>query len=224
MKDRLSVPFIPCYDNKEKRPIMKKEAVILLVVIAFLVGFITGATVAILKGTKDTEKTAMIQKPQMALPGAPIPAPPGRDSIEVASKTQTLKEIVKKDPKNLPAWVELGNLYFDTDQPKEAIEAYSQYLKVKPDNPDVRTDMGIMYRKLGYSDRAIEEFRKVAQSDPEHINSRYNIGLVLLHDKQDMKGAIKAWEEYLKVDPNSERAQRIRAQIEKMKTMPVPTK
>jgi len=118
----------------------------------------------------------------------------------------------------------LGNLYFDTNQPKEAIEAYSQYLVSKPDNPDVRTDMGIMFRSLGQFDRAIEEFRKAAQSDPKHANSRYNIGLVLLHDKQDIKGAVKAWEEYLKVDPNSERAQRIRAQIEKMKAMPAPTK
>jgi tetratricopeptide (TPR) repeat protein len=202
---------------------MKKETVILLVVIAFLVGFISGATVAILKGTKGTEKTAVVQKPQLPPEGAPAPAPPARDSIEVASQIQTLKEIVKKDPKNLPAWVELGNLYFDTDQPKEAIEAYSQYLAVKPDNSDVRTDMGIMYRKLGQFDKALEEFRKAAQNDPKHVNSRYNIGLVLLHDKQDIKSAVKAWEEYLKVDPNSERAQRIRAQIEKMKAMPAPS-
>jgi len=203
---------------------MKKETVILLVVIAFLVGFIAGATVAILKGTRGTEKPAMVQKPQMAPPGAQMSVPKGPDPVEVASKIQTLKEIVKKDPKNLPAWAELGNLYFDTDQPNEAIEAYSQYLAVKPDNPDVRTDMGIMYRKLGQFDKAIEEFRKAAQNDPKHVNSRYNIGLVLLHDKQDIKGAIKAWEEYLKVDPNSERAKRIRAQIEKMKAMPAPPK
>jgi cytochrome c-type biogenesis protein CcmH/NrfG len=204
---------------------MKKETVILIVVIAFLVGFISGATVAILRGTKGAEKTAMVQKPQMALPGAPAPAaPPPRDSIEATSQIQTLKAILKKDPNNLPAWVELGNLYFDTDQPKEAIEAYSHYLAAKPDNPDVRTDMGIMYRKLGQFDMALEEFRKAARSDPKHVNSRYNIGLVLLHDKQDIQGAIKAWEEYLKVDPNSERAQRIRAQIEKMKAMPAPTK
>ncbi len=201
---------------------MKKETVILYVVIAFLVGFISGATVAILKGTKGTEKTAMVQKPQMAPPGAQMSVPKGPDPVEVASKIQTLKEIVKKDPKNLAAWVELGNLYFDTDQPKEAIEVYSQYLVIKPDNPDVRTDMGIMYRKLGQFDRAIEEFKKAAQSDPKHANSRYNIGLVLLHDKQDIKGAVKAWEDYLRVDPNSERAQRIRAQIEKMKSMPAP--
>jgi len=207
---------------------MKKETVILMVVIALLVGFAIGATVGILyminKGEKGVEGVATVQKPQLPPAGAPAPAPPGIDSIEAASKIQTLKEIVKKDPKNLAAWVELGNLYFDTNQPKEAIEAYSQYLVRKPDNPDVRTDMGIMFRNLGQFDRAIEEFRKAAQSDPKHANSRYNIGLVLLHDKQDIKGAVKAWEEYLKVDPNSERAQRIRAQIEKMKAMPAPTK
>jgi len=204
---------------------MKRETVILYVVIALVVGFVGGATVGILWMTKGTEKAAMVQKPPMVPPGAPAPAaPPPRDSIEATSQIQTLKEIVKKDPKNLPAWVELGNLYFDTDQPKEAIEAYSQYLAIKPNNADVRTDMGIMYRKLGQFDKAIEEFRKAAQSDPKHINSRYNIGLVLLHDKQDIKGAVKAWEDYLKVDPNSERAQRLRAQLEKMKSMPMPAK
>jgi len=199
---------------------MKKETVILFVVIAFLVGFITGATVAILKGTKEVEKPAVVQKPQMA----PMATPKGPDPIEVASKIQSLKEIVKKDPKNLPAWIELGNLYFDSGEPKEAIEAYRQYLAVKPDNSDVRTDMGIMYRALGDFDRAIEEFKKAAQSDLKHVNSRYNIGIVLLHDKGDIKGAIKAWEDYLRVDPNSEKAQRVRAQIEKMKTMDSPTK
>ena len=194
---------------------MKKETVILVVVIAFLVGFITGATVAILKGKKGAEGPAMVQKPQMA----PAPAPPGPSPLEIASKIQTLKDIVNKDPKNLPAWVELGNLYFDSNQPKEAIEAYKQYLAVKPDNADVRTDMGIMYRNLGDFDRALEEFRKAAQSDPKHVNSRYNLGLVLLHDKRDIKGAIQAWEDYLRVDPKSERAERVRAQMENLKKM-----
>lgn len=209
---------------------MKKETVILYVVIALVVGFIGGATVGILWVTKGKERGALVQKPQTAQPGSPMPGPvqgptaPGRDSMETTSQIQTLKEIVQKDPKNLQAWKELGNLYFDTDQPKEAIEAYSRYLASKPDDADVRTDMGIMYRKLGQFDKAIEEFRKAAKSDPKHANSRYNIGIVLLHDKGDIKGAMKAWEDYLKVDPNSERAQRIKAQIEKMKTMQPPTK
>jgi cytochrome c-type biogenesis protein CcmH/NrfG len=202
---------------------MKKETVILVVVVAFIVGLAIGGALGVVymvnKGEKGAGRAAMVKKPQMAPQMAPMPAPSGPSPIELAPKIQALKDIVKKDPKNLPAWVELGNLYFDSDQPKEAIEAYSKYLAVKPDNPDVRTDIGIMFRKLGEFDRALEEFRKAAQSDPKHINSRYNIGLVLLHDKQDIKGAIKVWEEYLKVDPKSERAERIRAQIDKMKKM-----
>jgi len=198
---------------------MKKETVILSVVIAFIVGFITGATVAILKGKKDTQKTAMVQKPQMPPQVAEPPEPQGPNPLEVAAKVQALKDIVKKDPKNLSAWVELGNLYYDSNQPQEAVQAYQQYLGIKPDNADVRTDLGTMYRKLGEFDKALEEFKKAAKSDPKHINSRYNIGIVLLHDKQDIKGAIQAWEEYLKVDTSSERAERLKAQIEKMKNM-----
>ncbi|RPJ05152.1 MAG: tetratricopeptide repeat protein [Deltaproteobacteria bacterium] len=204
---------------------MKKETVILVVVIAFLAGFVSGATVAILKGKKgdQTSQTARPpQKPQMVPQEAP--PPPGPPPAEVALKIDGLKEIVKKDPKNLSAWVELGNLYFDTNQPQEAIKAYTEYLKLKPDSADVRTDLGIMYRNTGETDKAIEEFKKAAQIDPKHINSRYNLGLVLLHDKRDMKAAIKAWEDYLKVDPNSERAQRLKAQLEKMKKMGEGTK
>ena len=194
---------------------MKKETVILVVVIAFLVGFISGATVAILRGTKNVEKPPPVQNSRML----PMPAPKGPDPKQVSSEILSLKEIVKKDPKNLSAWEELGNLYFDSGQPKEAIEAYKEYLAIRPDNPDVRTDMGIMYRALGDFDRAIEEFKKAAQSDPKHAKSRYNTGIVLLHDKGNVKGAIQAWEEYLEADPSSDRARRVRAQMENLKKM-----
>ena len=197
---------------------MKKETAILAIVIAFIVGFITGAVVAILKGRGPMERPVVAQKAPVSQ-AAPVPAEPAPSPVEAAAKIQTLKDILQKDPKNLSAWVELGNIYFDTNQPQESIEAYSKYLAIKPDNPDVRTDMGIMYRKLGDYDRAIKEFRTAAQNDPKHVNSRYNIGLVLLHDKQDIKGAIKAWEEYLKVDPNSDRANRVKTQMEKLKGM-----
>ena len=209
---------VPCYDKFQKGGVMKKETALLFIMIAFLVGFITGATVAILKGTKGMEKMAGTPGPQK-----PTMPPPGPDPAELNLEIESLKDKLKKDPKNLKALEELGNLYFDTGQPKEAIDAYSQYLAIKPDNPSVRTDMGIMFRAMGDFDRAIEEFKKAAQSDPKHLNSRYNIGIVLLHDKQDVQGAIKAWEEYLKVDPGSERANRLRVQIDKMKKMPDKT-
>jgi cytochrome c-type biogenesis protein CcmH/NrfG len=130
-----------------------------------------------------------------------------------------LQSILKPDPKNLKALIELGNLYFDADQFDPAIQAYSKALEIDPNNPDVRTDMGIMFRRKGDPDRATAEFKKAAASDPKHVNSRYNLGVVLLHDKGDIKGAIQAWEEFVKVEPTGSRADNIRNQIEKMRTM-----
>jgi len=196
---------------------MKKEAVILVVVIAFLTGLVVGAfSFQYFLRNKDARTTRPPQRPPMAPQET---APPGPTPAEIASKIDPLKEIVKKDPKNLSAWVELGNLYFDSNQPQEAIKAYTEYLKIKPDSADVRTDIGIMYRNTGEIDKAIDEFKKAAQIDPKHVNSRYNLGLVLLHDKRDIKSAIKAWEDYLRVDPASERANRIKAQLDKLKAM-----
>ena len=172
--------------------LMKKETVILVVVIAFLAGFVSVATVAILKGRKGGDQTARLSPMPPVVPQE-SPPPPGPPPAELTVKIDALNEMVKKDPKKLDAWVELGNLYFDTNQPQEAIKAYTEYLKLKPDNADVRTDLGIMYRNTGEIDKAIEEFRRAAQIDPKHINSRYNLGLVLLHDKRDIKAAILVW-------------------------------
>jgi len=129
------------------------------------------------------------------------------------------KNILKNDPKNLNALIQMGNLYFDTDQFNQAIETYSKVLQIEPKNADVRTDLGIMYRKKGDYDRAIAEFKRAAEVAPKHVNSRYNLGIVLLHDKGDVKGAIKAWEDYLRVEPTGPRADNIRNQMDKMKAM-----
>ncbi len=196
---------------------MKKETVILVVVIAFLTGLVVGAfSFQYFIRNKDLRTARLPQRPPVPSQEA---APPGPTPVELASKIDPLKEILKKDPKNLSAWMELGNLYFDSNQPQEAIKAYTEYLKIKPDNADVRTDLGIMYRNTGEIDKAIEEFRKAGQIDPKHVNSRYNLGLVLLHDKRDIKSAIKAWEDYLKVDSKSERATRIKSQLDRLKAM-----
>jgi len=199
---------------------MKKETAILAILVALIVGFIAGALSywRYSAGLRTAERPATVQQPQMP----PQAASQGPPPAEVAAKVEALKDIVKKDPKNVAAWMELGNLYFDTNRPNEAIDAYTRYLAIKPDNADIRTDLGIMYRNIGQPDKAIEEFRKAAQIDPNHVNSRYNLGIVLLHDKGDIQGAVKAWEDYLKVDPKSERAERIRAQIEKIKKMGKP--
>ena len=70
---------------------MKKETVILIVVIAFLVGFVTGATVAILKGKKGLKQLLWYRNHKWPPVRSSGPSP-----LEVASKIKTLKEIVQE--------------------------------------------------------------------------------------------------------------------------------
>ena len=191
---------------------MKKEYAFLSIAIAFIAGIVVGVIAAVYY-----EDRAPIVPPS-AKPAATLPAP-AAPPADVQKKADALRSVLKDDPKNLNALIQLGNLYFDANQFDPAIEAYSKALEIDPRNADVRTDLGIMYRKKRDYDRAIAEFKKAAEIDPKHVNSRYNLGIVLLHDKHDIKGAIKAWEDYLRVEPTGPRADNIRNQMDKMKAM-----
>lgn len=191
---------------------MKKEYAFLSIAIAFVAGIVVGVMAAVYYEDKAPLIPPAVKQPTSS--SAPA-APPA----DVRKQIDTLQSILKDDPKNLNALIQMGNLYFDADQFNQAIETYSKVLQIEPKNADVRTDLGIMYRKKGDYDRAIAEFKRAAEMAPKHVNSRYNLGIVLLHDKGDIKGAIKAWEDFLRVEPTGPRADNIRNQMDKMKAM-----
>lgn len=191
---------------------MKKEYAFLSIAIAFVAGIVVGVMAAVYYEDKAPLIPPAVKQPTSS--SAPA-APPA----DVQKQIDTLQSILKDDPKNLNALIQMGNLYFDADQFNQALETYSKVLQIEPKNADVRTDLGIMYRKKGDYDRAIAEFKRAAEMAPKHVNSRYNLGIVLLHDKGDIKGAIKAWEDFLRVEPTGPRADNIRNQMDKMKAM-----
>jgi len=205
-----SQPEIPVKNESSAMRVgMSKQNVILITAVALLFGFVLGATVAILKTSREANR--------VDLPGEVGE----KNSASHEEDIQLAKSILEKDSKNLQALIALGDAYFDTDRYQEAIDAYSKALAIDPKNPDVRTDMGIMYRKLGQFDKALEAFRQAAQDQPMHVNSRFNLGVTLKYDKNDLPGAIQAWEEFLKLkpllDPDDERAIMVRQEIESMK-------
>lgn len=141
--------------------------------------------------------------------GVPIPqaAPQQQASQEQqitedqAKKILALEKEVAAAPNNKDTWMRLGNLYFDTDNFESAIRAYEKYLSLNPNNANVQTDLGVMYRRNGQPKNAVEAFDKAIKIDPKHEVSRFNKGIVLLHDLSDKEGALRAWEELIAVNP-----------------------
>jgi cytochrome c-type biogenesis protein CcmH/NrfG len=190
---------------------MKKKGFILAILAAFSLGFITGATMVIVKGEKESNEPETSPKASFPMTKEPM-------SIELTEKIEDLKETVRENPKDLAAWVKLGNIYAEYHRYREAAEAYHQALSVKPNDPDVRTNLGLLLRSWGDDGGAIEEFKKAAQDGPKHANSRYHLGLTLLQNKRDIQEGIKAWEDYLKVESKGPRANQVRVEIERLRT------
>ena len=191
---------------------VRKGTVTLIAVAALVVGFVAGAVVGgiwehRLSAPPSTESTAEMPPPA----GPPAPTP------EQKANLRALEARTQKDPSDVKGWIELGNLNYDLGRAPEAIRAYEKALALKPGDPDVTTDLGTMYRAVGQPQKAVELFREAHRLDPNHFNSAYNEGLVLLHDLNDIPGAAKAWEEYLRLVPQGPQSDRIRAVLQSLR-------
>lgn len=138
-------------------------------------------------------------------------------NLNALSQIDNYKEILKKDPNNLQALINIGNLYFDTRQDLLAIEHYQKALAMDPRNVNVRTDMAVCFRRAGNPDRAVEELKKAISMDPRHAQSRYNLGIILISDKNDVEGGIRAWEALLENIPNYPYRDSLRSEIARMR-------
>jgi cytochrome c-type biogenesis protein CcmH/NrfG len=150
-------------------------------------------------GRKVRKMTVRQSTPQAQVPRTrtPVSDPPQSGVIS------TLEKEVAANPQDAEAWARLGHGYFDIDDPANAIRAYKKSLELKPGNANVLTDMGVMYRRSGNPQEAMRCFDKAAAIDPRHRQSRYNKGIVLMHDLKNPEAAIKAWEELVSIYPDA---------------------
>jgi cytochrome c-type biogenesis protein CcmH/NrfG len=185
---------------------MKKET-LLIAVVTLAAGLIIGLVV----GKKTTG------------PAVPVPsaAPPGQAPlVNTQQRITELKNIVATDPANFQAWTALGNEYFDSNQYMDAIEAYDKALAIQPNSPDVLTDQGVMFKRLGWFDRAIGNFTKASEIDPTHATSVFNLGIVYRYDLQDFAKAQQAWTRFLEINPNGPGSDRVRQDLELLRSNP----
>lgn len=177
--------------EKKKQPgYIKTENTILMVFIALTIGFVGGIVFGVYKsGTVSPQSSGM--------------PPITNNTSDHTAEIEALKQRTSNNPKDVDGWIQLGHLYFDSDHFKEAINAYETALKIKPNNPDVLTDLGVMYRRAKNPKEAIAKFDQAISLDPTHQISRFNKGIVLMHDLNDAKGAIDAWQQLVELNPDA---------------------
>jgi cytochrome c-type biogenesis protein CcmH/NrfG len=144
---------------------------------------------------------------QRGLPAEPPPPP-----IDMA-RVQLLQDQIKSNPRNFEALVELGNIQFDQKNFREAASWYGKALEVRPDDLNLRTDLGTALFYDNRFDDAIAEFRNTLARNPTHAQALFNIGVALVHGKNDLPGAVQYWEKLVETNPNYSEINIVKEQI-----------
>jgi tetratricopeptide (TPR) repeat protein len=142
----------------------------------------------------------------------------------VMEQINQYKQRLEANPKDVEALIALGNANFDIQRFDKAKELYLRALEIEPENVLVRTDLASCYRNMGDVEQALKELDQVLSIDPKHENALYNMGVLLLNDKQDPKGAAAAWETLIAAHPNVSYATDLKKEIEELKTQGGPPK
>ncbi len=180
---------------------MNKEST-LIAVVALVVGLLGGYLVFSISSAGKTQQ-----------PNTAIQAGSGSPT-DYTQRIAQAEKVVAQDPKNLNAWISLGNDYFDTEQTQKSINAYTKALEIEPNNPNILTDQGVMFRKVGWYDKALANFEKANKIDPNHLQSLYNAGIVYVVDLKQPEKGYGYWNRYLKLDSNSQTAMQIKSLME----------
>jgi cytochrome c-type biogenesis protein CcmH/NrfG len=120
---------------------------------------------------------------------------------KAAPLLEELKKNPSNDPKNIDLLNQVGNLYKATHQFKEAADYYDKALQADPKNVAIRTEMASCLYYNGDVDGAIRQLQQALSYDPKDANSLFNLGMIKWQGKQDSKGAVAAWRELLKSNP-----------------------
>lgn len=174
-----------------------KQTLYIAILVSITFGFMIGAVYTSFKLAGDVQGQRVAQKD----PHDHEQNGNGQAQVEAGAQILKLETFLKEHPDDAEAWTQLGNVFFDSSRFADAIDAYEKSLALVPGNPNVLTDLGVMYRRNKAPEKAIEAFDKAIAAQPDFETARFNKGIVLMHDLNDLPGAIKTWEELVAVNP-----------------------
>jgi len=141
-------------------------------------------------------------------PGARLPVP-GPPPSPVGPPTVRLEPGKPIPPEMLAGMLQAARQSLFEGRYSEAIAAYQAVLKRDERNVDAMTHLGLIVAVGGHADSALETFDRALKIDPEYAPAYLYRGQVLYEQKQDLAGAVAAWERFMTLVPAGEDRDRV---------------
>ena len=181
--------------------IMAAVCLVIGVLVGYLIrGSASPATRAV--AASSTAQQAAAAAP--AVPGLGHKRMPTLDDMKRMADKQAepLLSKLKADPTSVDTLNKTALTYKAAHQFKDAIAYFQKALDVDPKNVAIRTDMASCMYYTGDVDGALAQLDKSLTYDPKHAGTLMNIGIIKWQGKNDINGAIAAWQTLLKRNPN----------------------
>jgi tetratricopeptide (TPR) repeat protein len=150
-----------------------------------------------------------------AAPAAPqAQAPPPLDEAKVTA----FRSAAEREPKNAAPRAQLGDLYFGSERFDEAVKWYEQALALTPSDVRVTSQLAMAYYYTNQTDRALQQLERATKVDPKHAETWLNLGFVRAFGKQDLNGAEQAWQQVIKLAPDTPEGQAAKRAIDSLKS------
>jgi len=132
------------------------------------------------------------------------------------NEVRALESLAARDPRDVAARVELGNLLMDHKRWDEAVRWYREALALSPAQPNVITDLGACLVDSGHAAEGLAEFEKVLKQDPNHRNALYNKGIALMQLGKPAEAAA-VFEDLIRRHPEDPQVQTLRTQVQTLR-------
>lgn len=129
---------------------------------------------------------------------------------------QYYQKILDREPANVEAILLIGNCYANRGQNEKALEWYGKIEFEKIDDPIVLYNVGTNYYNSSKFEEALRYYRKATEIQKDFLDALYQLGLTYL-TLGNYQESINTFENYIKLDANSERAGQVRGFLEFLK-------
>jgi tetratricopeptide (TPR) repeat protein len=129
---------------------------------------------------------------------------------------EAYRKAAEIDPTSAGALVNLGTVYFNARNWREAEQHYRKALEVDSHYALAYFNLGNLYDEKGDRSEALAHYLSAIRFQSNYADAHYNVALLYQSTGQPLK-AMGHWKHYLKLDPNSSWASIARRELAKLK-------
>jgi tetratricopeptide (TPR) repeat protein len=125
------------------------------------------------------------------------------------------RKVLEINPQHAPAHINLGTIYYNSRDFKQAERHYRAAIEVDPRYALAYFDLGNVLDETGRLREAIEAYRTAITLAPTYADAHYNLALALDKMKESRK-ALRHWRTYAKLDQQGPWSTHARSQVKKI--------